>query len=134
MSQNNKTKLAFRVLIGAIVGFVTGLLSAPKSGQETRADIKQTAHKASEVLSAKAKQAQVHLSQLITKAEDKLKQTKQATGSQSRQLVDRAKHAKSQVGDVAKAVKDGQATDKDLDAAVKKANAAVTSLKSYLKK
>ena len=134
MARNNKSKLAFGALLAGLTGFVTGILFAPKSGQETRGEIKQAAHKASDTITQKAKQAQTHLAQLITKAEAQLTQTKAATSDQGRKLVSQAKRTKTQVGTVAKAVKAGKASDKDLDAAVKKAKAAISSLKTYLKK
>ncbi|MGV9001698.1 MAG: YtxH domain-containing protein [Candidatus Saccharimonadaceae bacterium] len=36
-------KIAFGAVFGAIAGFVTGVLIAPKSGKETREDIKNVA-------------------------------------------------------------------------------------------
>ena len=36
-------KVALGAVFGAIAGFVTGVLVAPKSGKETRADLKRTA-------------------------------------------------------------------------------------------
>ena len=39
----SKGKLALGALVGAAAGFVTGILTAPKSGKETRADLKQKA-------------------------------------------------------------------------------------------
>jgi gas vesicle protein len=43
-----KAKFGFGLIIGAIAGVVAGLLTAPKSGKETRADLK---HKKEEVQS-----------------------------------------------------------------------------------
>ena len=39
----SKGKLALGALVSAAAGFVTGILTAPKSGKETRADLKQKA-------------------------------------------------------------------------------------------
>lgn len=39
----SKDKLAVGALFGAIAGFVTGILIAPKSGKETRTDLKNAA-------------------------------------------------------------------------------------------
>jgi gas vesicle protein len=38
-----KGKFALGALIGAVAGLVAGVLTAPKSGKETRADIKEKA-------------------------------------------------------------------------------------------
>lgn len=42
----SKGKVALGAVFGAVAGFVTGVLAAPKSGKETRADIKDAAVKA----------------------------------------------------------------------------------------
>ena len=39
----SKGKFALGALFGAAAGFVAGILTAPKSGKETREDIKRTA-------------------------------------------------------------------------------------------
>ena len=41
MSKKTAGKLALGAAIGAVIGVVTGILTAPKSGKETRADIKK---------------------------------------------------------------------------------------------
>lgn len=38
-----KTRFAVGAIIGAVAGVIAGLLTAPKSGKETRADIKEKA-------------------------------------------------------------------------------------------
>lgn len=38
-----KSKFAVGAIIGAVVGVVAGILTAPKSGKETRADLRQKA-------------------------------------------------------------------------------------------
>ncbi len=47
-------KLAFGAVVGAVAGAVAGVLMAPKSGKETRGDIKK---KAAELKSKKSKPA-----------------------------------------------------------------------------
>ncbi len=50
-------KFLLGATIGAIAGFVTGILTAPKSGKETRQDIKDASVKAKDVAVEKAGQA-----------------------------------------------------------------------------
>ena len=57
------TGLALGAVIGAAVGVVTGVLTAPKSGKETREDIKQKANDAK-------KQAAKTRNDLLFKAEE----------------------------------------------------------------
>lgn len=39
----SKGRIAFGVVVGAVAGVIAGLLTAPKSGKETRADLKKKA-------------------------------------------------------------------------------------------
>ena len=39
----SKGKIALGAVIGAVAGVIAGLLTAPKSGKETRADLKKMA-------------------------------------------------------------------------------------------
>lgn len=50
---SNLNKLA-SITIAAAAGFVAGILLAPKSGKETRQDIKEKAHEAKDYVSDKA--------------------------------------------------------------------------------
>ena len=49
-----KGKIALGAVVGAVAGFVTGILIAPKSGKETRQDIKVGARHAKDVSVKKA--------------------------------------------------------------------------------
>lgn len=50
----SKGKFAIGALIGVAAGFITGILTAPKSGKETRQDIKEASAKAKDVAVEKA--------------------------------------------------------------------------------
>ena len=45
MKKDNGKKIAIRTAIGLAAGYVTGILTAPKSGKETRQDIKKNSAK-----------------------------------------------------------------------------------------
>ncbi len=47
MKKDNGKKIAIGTAIGLAAGYVTGILTAPKSGKETRQDIKKIAPKCS---------------------------------------------------------------------------------------
>jgi len=53
----SKGKIALGAAFGAIAGFVTGILIAPKSGKETRQDIKDVAVKTKDTAVEKAGEA-----------------------------------------------------------------------------
>lgn len=62
----SKGKIVLGALFGAIAGFATGILTAPKSGKETRADI---ANKTSEVAGEVSKKAEEVAKDVTKKAE-----------------------------------------------------------------
>src|SRR5688572_1219204 len=51
-----KQRFSVGLVVGAIVGVVAGLLTAPKSGKETRADIKRKAGEVKDQAVTKAKE------------------------------------------------------------------------------
>lgn len=57
-------KFGLGILIGAIAGVVTGILAAPKSGKETREDIKKKAHEVKGSAERKLKDAHKELGKI----------------------------------------------------------------------
>jgi gas vesicle protein len=53
----SKGKFALGAMIGAAAGFITGILTAPKSGKETRAELMEKAEKAKAEAAKKAEYA-----------------------------------------------------------------------------
>ncbi len=64
-SRCSSPALTLAFLGGAVAGVVAGLLLAPKSGEETRRDLKGYARKAEEEVLEKAKEARAALDQTI---------------------------------------------------------------------
>ncbi len=67
----SKAKVGLGVLIGAAAGVVTGILTAPKSGKETRADIKAKASDVKAKATAKAKDVKKKASDVTDDVKDK---------------------------------------------------------------
>ncbi len=134
MTKNNSTKkIAVGAAIAGAVGYLAGILSAPKSGKETRADI---ADKAGELKNSAASE----LEQLKDELKDKVAQVKAETKTLSDkakdELVDalaKAKDAQTKAAEVLKAVKAGEANDPELNKALNQARAALKNLNKYLK-
>lgn len=79
MSEKRFTLLAGGLLIGALAGVVAGLLTAPKSGRETRAE-----------LASKAKDASCRLQEEVDKAREKSKVAYDSLLGRLRELEGRA--------------------------------------------
>ena len=134
MMANNTKNVTIGALAGAFAGFVAGILLAPKSGKETRTDIKNGAQKAIHISEQKLKLAQAELVKLVSTAEQQLKDAGSAAKKEAKDAVTAAKKSRDQAADVLSAVRYGTSTDSDLDEAVKSVVAAAASLKSYIKK
>lgn len=125
---------AIGALVAGAVGYVAGVLTAPKSGKETRQDIQEAAVKTK-------REAEKRLKKLHSDIEDLIDEGKKKTGKLSEQaqkdwdkVVASALVAKEKVREVLSALHEGDAQDKDLKKAIKEANDAVDHLKSYLAK
>jgi gas vesicle protein len=126
-------KLAIGAALAGAVGYVTGILTAPKSGKETREDIADRADELKEGAEEQLQSAHDELNELIQSAKNK----SVALGSKAREefneAVVRAKDAQNKAAHVLKAVHSGQADDPELSKAIKQAKQAQKNLSKYLK-
>lgn len=126
--------VAIGAAIAGVAGYVAGVLTAPKSGKETRKDIKDKA------IATKV-EAEKKLKQLHSQLDELLKQGKAASSKLSGtakaewdKLAKAALASKEKVRAVLSSVHEGGTDDKDLQQAINEANKAVTHLKDYLAK
>ncbi|MDQ3094189.1 MAG: YtxH domain-containing protein [bacterium] len=127
MSQknDNKGKVAVGAFLGVVSGLVAGLLFAPKSGKETREDIKTAAGKV--------------VDKVQKEADDLLDQAKKVEGSledKAKVELTKLKVAATDARDRVKTVANSTAAKKDdasLQAALDDASSAFANLKTFLK-
>ncbi len=131
---NTAKKLAIGGAIAAVAGYLAGILTAPKSGKETRRDIKDTADKGVDAAEKDVKKLQAELDKVIKQAQANKAKLGKAAQEELNELLEKAKDSKDKAGDVLSAVRAGEAEDRDLDRAVKAANRSLGHLKKYLKK
>lgn len=133
MSKDAGKKIALGALLAGTIGYLAGVLTAPKSGKETRQDIKDSALKTKR--DAEKKLKEVH-SQLHSMLIDLRKQGSKLTGKAKTELenaLDSATVAKEKVREVLSALHDGDADDPDLKKALKDAKSALKNLEKYVK-
>lgn len=129
------TKLmAIGGLFAAGAGYLTGILTAPKSGKETRKDIQQTTARAKAEAEKKLKQLHSELNVLIAKGTNRANKVKTAAKKELAEVLANAQIAKEKAREILSALHEGGADDKDLEKAVKEATNAVDHLKKYLAK
>ncbi len=120
--------------IAAVGGFLTGILTAPKSGKATRGDIKKGANKGLAEAEKDLKKAHTELDKAIKQAKVNGGKLNAAAQKELNELLVKAKDSKEKAREVLSAVHEGDAEDQDLDRAIKAANRSVKHLKKYLKK
>jgi gas vesicle protein len=132
MAKRHSGKWAIGALTAAAAGYVAGVLTAPKSGKETRKDLQAAAGRALAESEKILKQLHNDLDKLLDDAADRTK----PVGVKAKRELDKALKQAAKVKDKARAilsaVHEGEATNKDLDKAVKEARAALAHLKKFL--
>lgn len=132
--QNTLKKIAIGSGIAAVAGFIAGVLSAPKSGKETRKDLKTMADKSISEAEKDLKTAHTELTKIINDTKKRGGKTTKKAEKELGAIVDKAKDTKEKAREVLSAVHEGDATNKDLKKAIQDANRAIAHLKDYLKK
>lgn len=134
MSKDSKSKWALGALVLGIIGYIAGLLTAPKSGKDTREDIKDTANR---VVSEAEKQLKQLHSELNIVIDDAKKVLDAKTGKAKEEIVaafTTAKEKQVKVKVLLSALRDGGASDNpELTKAATDAKKAVSHLKTFLK-
>lgn len=97
---NGKGKFTLGAIVGIAAGVVTGILTAPKSGKETRGDIKQKAGKLKKGADEKASKAK-------REAAQKADQAKEAVTGAADDALDKAEDLKARTKQAIKGAKAG---------------------------
>ncbi len=129
-----KKDVAVGALVAGVAGYLAGILTAPKSGKETRQDIKNTAVKAKKEAERRLKDVNAELNALIQKAGELAEQTKGKASAEFEKLREQAIEVRQKTREILTAIHEGEANDDDLQNAVDEVNKATEHLKKYLDK
>jgi gas vesicle protein len=127
-------RLAVAAGLAAAVGYVAGLLTAPKSGKETREDLKNAAKTGLDQAERQLKNISMELADLVEEGKQRGADMSDKARKQLDELVAQARAAREKAREVVAAVHQGDAEDDDLRIAVNQANSALGHLRDYLKK
>lgn len=130
----NSDKFVLGAIVAGIIGYIAGVLTAPKSGKETREDIKVAASKGIAEAEKQLKKVHTELSAVLADATAKADQLSGKAKEELERLAQKAAKAKEKVRVALSAIHDGKADDEDLDKALKEAKDSLSALKTYLKK
>lgn len=133
MSKTTK-RWALGAVFAAAAGYVAGILTAPKSGKETRKDLKETAEKGISEAEKQLKKLHTQLASLMNEAKDKATTLQGTAQKELQMIIAKTNTAKEKARDLLSASHEGKADDKELQRAIDEANKAVQHLQNYLKK
>lgn len=126
--------IALGALLIGVAGYVAGILTAPKSGKETRKDIQKKAAQAKSEAEKKLKALHSELNGLITTGKKKAGSAKSSAKKELTVALEKAQAARDKAREMLSAVHEGDADDKDLQQAIKEVNSAIDHLKKYVAK
>lgn len=127
-------KFAIGTLFAAAAGYLAGILTAPKSGKETRNDIKDAAAKGVTEAERQLKKLHTELNSTINKAKAEATGLKGKAREEIDAAIAKTFGIKEKVREVLSAVHEGTVEDKELKKAIDDANKSIDHLKKYLKK
>jgi gas vesicle protein len=134
MAKGTAKKFAIGTILAAVAGYLAGILTAPKSGKETRKDIKETADKTVSQAEQKLKKLHTQMEELMVEAKKRLSSISGKSKDELTAAIDLTKTAKEKARQLLSAVHEGETEDRDLQKAIDEAQQAVDHLKNYLKK
>ncbi len=126
--------VALGAAIAGIAGYLAGVLTAPKSGKETRKDITEAASKARRQAEQKITDLRLELDSVITKAKTQAVDMNASARKELAAALDKAQDAKDKARQVMNALRGGDADDPELDDAIKELREAIDHLSEFIKK
>ena len=115
-------------VIGVLIGAIGGILFAPKSGKETRKDIKEAAHKANSEAEAKLKQLHGELMEKVAEAKQMAAEYTGKAKDEIEDLQKRAEFTKQQVSELISSVREFEADDSEVDKALSEGKSLVEKI------
>lgn len=134
MAKDTAKKFAIGAMIAAVAGYIAGILTAPKSGRETREDIKDTAQKGVAEAEKQLKALHTELNKLVDQTKEKAGSLTGKTRDELDSLIGKARESKEKASEVLSALHKGDAEDQDLKRAMSDATKAIEHLRDYLSK
>jgi gas vesicle protein len=131
--RKRERNVAIGTVVAAGLGYALGVLTAPKSGKETRKDIQKAAVKAKTEAERKLKSLHSDLGHLINDGKKRAAKLTAAGKQDWKEALTKAETAKAKAREMLSAIHEGDADDQDLDQAIKDIKSSIAHLKKYLK-
>jgi gas vesicle protein len=135
MTTPKETKsVTLAALTGVGIGLAAGVLLAPKSGKETRQDLKDAGENLIEDFEKKYSEVQASLAETIEQALGHATSLSGTAQEAFNDLIDQAKQAEFKVKDAYREMKHSGSNNKNLSCALEDAEKAKDCLAKFLKK
>lgn len=125
-------KFALGAALSALVGYLAGILTAPKSGKETRQAIKDKAVETYTAAEKELKKLHTELTDVIGEVSDRIDSFR--SSKEVNDALEKGRSAKQKAREVLSAMHDGEADDADLKKAIADATKAIEHLRDFLRK
>ncbi len=129
-----KGSMAIGTALAAGIGYAVGLLTAPKTGRDTRKEIKKAALKAKSEGESNLKKAQKELTDLLDQVGVQAKKSTGKAKVELEKISAQAQVVRQKTRELLSAVHEGEAEDKDLKQAIDEVKKANDHLKKYISK
>jgi gas vesicle protein len=120
------------LVVGLAAGYALGVLTAPKSGKETRGDIKEAGSKAYKAAEVRLKGSYEDLSDVIAKASTQTKKLSKKGHAELDLLLAAAHDAQGRVKQLITSVRSGDATNEQFEDVVIAAQVAKDELQDFI--
>jgi gas vesicle protein len=125
-------QVAVGSVIAAGIGYALGVLTAPKSGKETRKDIQQASAKAITAAEKQLKKLHTDLSEVTKTLQLRSKNLSTKAGAEAKALLVQVKAATKQAKEVLSAFHEGESSNEELQAAIAEVKTTIKHVKKYL--
>jgi gas vesicle protein len=132
--QDTGKKMAVSAVIAGVAGYIGGILTAPKSGKETRKKLAEEAEGLKDSTEEQLQKANEELKVLLKDTKTKTVSLSSQAKEEFNEAVLRAKDAQNKATTTLKAMKAGEAEDPELNKAVKQARLAAKNLSKFFKR
>jgi gas vesicle protein len=133
-TRNVAKMFAIGAAVSALAGYLAGILTAPKSGRETRADIRTKAEASYSLAEKQLKKLHTELTDVMNEVSDHIVSFKGRREKDVDEALNRGREVKQKAREVLSTLHDGEADDEDLRRAIKDATDAIEHLRDFLKK
>lgn len=120
------------LIVGLSAGYALGILTAPKSGKDTRDDLKEVGSKAYKAAEARLKGSYEDLSEVIANASRQTKKLGAKGRAELDDLLAAAHDAQGRVKQLITSVRRGDATEDQFEDVVKAAQVAKDKLEDFI--